>query len=191
MEGLCLRQLLTSSSSVKNRGGNIWIGLDSAVAVGHPAPCPWLYLHSSLMVLFALLLQPVGNQTPAICRLLLLAPTCSQSCSSWVCKWVGRFPRPDHRHCFRHHRPADLHRSCSTHHTARNSGWLSTSQLCRHRRFPITVLSDGGSPLSGHSRFQHQPNRWRCSNRRIACALAVWTVAQGGCCNARGSLVEA
>ena len=47
---------------VKNRG-NIYIGLDSAIAVGYPATLSLALILIPLMVAFALILQPLGNQT--------------------------------------------------------------------------------------------------------------------------------
>lgn len=47
---------------VKNRG-NIFIGLDSAIAVGYPATLSLALILIPLLVLFALILQPLGNAT--------------------------------------------------------------------------------------------------------------------------------
>ena len=65
MEGLMPISDAASSflqKHVKNHG-QLWIGLDSAVAVGHPVTLSLALICIPLMVLFALVLQPVGNQT--------------------------------------------------------------------------------------------------------------------------------
>lgn len=49
-------------NKVKNRG-KMYIGLDSAVAVGHPVTLSLALICIPLMVLFAVILQPLGNQT--------------------------------------------------------------------------------------------------------------------------------
>ena len=49
-------------AKVKNHG-QIWIGLDSAIAVGHPVTLSLALICIPLMVLFAVVLQPLGNQT--------------------------------------------------------------------------------------------------------------------------------
>ena len=47
---------------VKNHG-EIWIGLDSAVAVGNPTTLSVAMICIPMLVLFAVILQPLGNQT--------------------------------------------------------------------------------------------------------------------------------
>ena len=49
-------------NKVKNRG-QMYIGLDSAIAVGHPVTLSLALICIPLMVLFAVVLQPLGNQT--------------------------------------------------------------------------------------------------------------------------------
>lgn len=65
MEGLLPISEAASSfiqNKVKNRG-QMYIGLDSAIAVGHPVTLSLALICIPLMVLFAVVLQPLGNQT--------------------------------------------------------------------------------------------------------------------------------
>ena len=161
---------------VKNRG-NIWIGLDSAVAVGHPVTLSLALICIPLMVLFALLLQPVGNQTLPFVD--LAAGTYMLAVAVPVCKGNG----------FRgliigivsviiglliSTALAPLITQSATQAgfdiaAAVGSTGVAGSSL-------ITVLSDGGSPLSGlFVLFSSiNPIVGVVVTGAIACALAVW-----------------
>ncbi len=161
---------------VKNRG-NIWIGLDSAVAVGHPVTLSLALICIPLMVLFALLLQPVGNQTLPFVD--LAAGTYMLAVAVPVCKGNG----------FRgliigivsviiglliSTALAPLIAQSATRAgfdiaAAVGSTGVAGSSL-------ITVLSDGGSPLSGlFVLFSSiNPIVGVVVTGAIACALAVW-----------------
>ena len=66
-------------NKVKNRG-QMYIGLDSAIAVGHPVTLSLALICIPLMVLFAVILQPFGNATLPFVDLSPV-PTCLLSLS--------------------------------------------------------------------------------------------------------------